>query len=145
MPSPIDTLFRIHDSPVPTHTFLGFDGSIAIAPIDCTSSRSNTGLKVVPPFTDFHTPPLAAPTNRVMRPSCSTPVTAAMRPLMVAEPMLRAGNPETVALLIGGALCATSMTPAQRGAIAVQRSRFFTTARILDESFIMSFLYVTGH
>src|SRR5437588_2380139 len=97
MPSPTDTLLRVQPSPLPTHTVLEFDGSIATAPIDCTSSRSNTGLNVVPPFTDFHTPPLAAPTNKVMRPSSSTASTAAMRPLMVADPMFRAGNPETVA------------------------------------------------
>ena len=97
MPSPIDTLLRTQDSPVPTHIVFEFDGSIATAPIDCTSCRSKTGKNVVPPFTDFQTPPLAAPTNTVMRPSSSTASTAAIRPLMVAEPMLRAGNPETVA------------------------------------------------
>src|SRR5580700_2508634 len=96
-PSPTDTLLRVQASPVPTQTVFEFEGSIATAPIDCTSSRSNTGLNVVPPFTDFHTPPLAAPTNNVMRPPSSTASTAAIRPLMVAEPMFRAGNPETVA------------------------------------------------
>ena len=40
----------------------GFFGSMATAPIDCTGCLSKTGLKVVPPFTDFQTPPLAAPT-----------------------------------------------------------------------------------
>jgi hypothetical protein len=54
-------------------------------------------LKVVPPFTDFQTPPLAAPTKTVMRPFSSTASSAAMRPLIVAEPILRAGRPETVA------------------------------------------------
>src|SRR6267154_5900589 len=96
-PSPTDTLLRVQPSPLPTHTVFEFEGSIATAPIACTSSRSNTGLNVVPPFTDFHTPPLAAPTNNVMRPSSSTASTAAMRPLMVAEPMFRAGSPDTVA------------------------------------------------
>src|SRR5579864_2695052 len=96
-PSPTETLLRVQASPVPTHTVFGFEGSIATAPMDWTSSRSKTGLKVVPPFTDFHTPPLAAPTKRVRRPSCSTASTAAMRPLMVAEPMLRVGSPDTVA------------------------------------------------
>ena len=97
MPSPTDTLLRTHASPLPTHTVFEFDGSIATAPIDCTLSRSNTDLKVVPPFTDFHTPPLAAPTNTVMRPSSSTASTAATRPLIMAEPILRAGSPDTVA------------------------------------------------
>src|ERR1041384_6700465 len=60
MPSPMDTLLRIHDSPVPTQTTLEFLGSIVMAPIDCTGSWSKTGLNVVPPLTDFHTPPHAA-------------------------------------------------------------------------------------
>src|SRR5438094_10167365 len=97
MPSPTETLLRTQDSPVPTQTISGFEGSIATAPIDCTSWRSKTGLKVVPPFTDFQTPPLAEPTNMVSRPFCTTASRAAIRPLMVAEPMLRAGRPETVA------------------------------------------------
>src|SRR5271166_2383629 len=96
-PLPTETLFRTQASPVPTQTIFEFEGSIATAPIDCASSRSNTGLYVVPPLTDFHNPPLAAPTNTVMRPSSSTASTAAMRPLIAAEPMFRAGNPETVA------------------------------------------------
>jgi hypothetical protein len=54
-------------------------------------------LKVVPPFTDFQTPPLAEPTMTVNRPFSSIASTAAIRPLMVADPMLRAGNPEIVA------------------------------------------------
>src|SRR6266852_6685732 len=90
-------LFRTHDSPVPTHTILGFEGSIATAPIDCTGFRSKTGRKVVPPLTDFQTPPLAVPANTVKRPSSRAASTAAMRPLVAAEPMLRAGRPEMVA------------------------------------------------
>src|SRR5271165_6726896 len=144
MPSPTDTLLRIHDSPVPTHTFFVLEGSIATAPIDCTFCRSNTGLKVVPPFTDFHTPPLAEPTNSVMRPSWFTPATAAMRPLMVADPMLRAVNPETVALLICGAFCAASTRPAHSGARSVQRNKFIVARRLLCESFIISFLLMTS-
>ena len=62
MPSPIETLLRVHDSPVPTQTIFGFVGSMVTAPIDCTGCLSNTGLKVVPPLIDFQTPPLAAPT-----------------------------------------------------------------------------------
>src|SRR5512146_1706755 len=96
MPSPMDTELRTQDSPVPTQTVFGLVGSMVIAPIDCTGSLSNTGLKVVPPFWDFHTPPLAAPTSSVRRsPSC-TAARAAMRPLMAAEPMLRAPSPANV-------------------------------------------------
>ena len=62
MPSPIEVLLRVQASPVPTQIVFGDCGSIVIAPMDPTSSLSNTGLKVVPPFMDFQTPPLAAPT-----------------------------------------------------------------------------------
>src|SRR2546428_6178642 len=96
MPSPIDALFRVQASPLPTQITLGFFGSIVIAPIDWTACLSNTGLKVVPPLTDFHTPPLAAPTYTVSRgPSC-TAARAATRPLIAADPMLRAPRPEIV-------------------------------------------------
>src|SRR6476659_5584736 len=93
-PSPTETLLRIQLSPVPTHRFLWSEGSTATAPMDCAPAWSNTGLKVVPPFTDFQTPPLAAPTKTVSRSLSRTAVTAEIRPLMVAEPMLRAGRPE---------------------------------------------------
>src|SRR5438067_6005511 len=106
MPSPTETLLRSQDSPVPTQAISGFEGSIATAPIDCTSWRSKTGLKVVPPFTDFQTPPLAEPTNIVSRPLRTTASNAAMRPLIVAEPMLRAGRPETVAASNFSGCCA---------------------------------------
>src|ERR1700730_10213818 len=96
-PSPTETLLRVQASPLPTQTVFEFDGSTATAPIDCTSSRSNTGLNVLPPFTDFQTPPRAAPPNTVGRLSPPPASAAAPRPLMVAEPMFRAGKPETVA------------------------------------------------
>src|SRR5215831_13683640 len=97
MPSPTETLFRVQASPVPTHTIFELDGSIVTAPMDCTDCRSNTGLNVVPPLMDFHTPPLADPAKTVSLPFSLTAVTAAIRPLIVAEPMLRAGKPDTVA------------------------------------------------
>src|SRR5438034_7526420 len=71
MPSPIETLLRVHDSPVPTQMFLEFFGSIAIAPMDCTGCSSKTGRKRVPPSSDFQMPPLAAPTKRVILPEDS--------------------------------------------------------------------------
>src|SRR5438270_12930309 len=120
MPSPTDTELRIHASPEPTHTVFGFFGSMAMAPIDCTGCLSNTGLKVVPPLTDFHTPPLAAPTYNVMRlPSCTASI-AAMRPDMAADPMLRAPRPEivsesTVTGAVGGD-CRVSGSDAGSGA-----------------------------
>src|SRR5438105_1767440 len=97
MPLPIETEFRIHASPVPTHTVLGFEGSIAIAPIDCAGFLSKTGLNVVPPSSDFQTPPLAAPTKIVVFPPSFRPASAAMRPLIAAEPMFRAERPDSVA------------------------------------------------
>src|SRR6267154_845940 len=57
----METLFLVQLSPVPTHTILWFEGSIVTAPIDCAGSLSNTGLKVVAPLIDFHTPPVAEP------------------------------------------------------------------------------------
>src|SRR5512138_1448321 len=108
MPSPIETELRIHASPVPTHTVLGLLGSIATAPIDCTGCLSNTGLNVVPPSRDFHTPPDAEPTKTNVLPPSLNAATEATRPLIVAEPMLRALTPEIVPLSItgGGALIA---------------------------------------
>src|SRR5947209_14650623 len=98
MPLPIETELRVQLSPVPTHTTLESDGSSAIAPMDCTGCLSNTGLNVVPPSSDFHTPPEAAPTNTVTLPSFSCrAATAEMRPLITAEPMLRAPRPDTAA------------------------------------------------
>src|SRR3954467_12455876 len=96
MPSPTETEFRVHASPVPTQTVFGLEGSMVTAPIDCTLCLSKMGLKVVPPFTDFQTPPLAAPMYTVRRPFSWTAARAATRPLIVAEPMLRAPSPEMV-------------------------------------------------
>ena len=52
---------------MPTQTVFGFFGSIVTAPIDCTGCLSKTGLNVVPPLTDFQTPPEAAPMKTVRR------------------------------------------------------------------------------
>src|SRR5258708_25696826 len=106
MPSPTETLLRAHDSPEPAQTVLGFDRSMATAPIDCTACLSNTGLKVRPPFTDFQTPPLADPTKTLRRPSSVMASIAATLPLLMAEPMLRTGSPEMVAESNFTACCA---------------------------------------
>src|SRR5207249_4326694 len=72
----------------------------AIAPIDCTGCSSNTGRYRVPLSSDFQTPPLAAPIKSVTLPDGSrVPAIAEMRPLMVADPILRAPRPEIVAEL----------------------------------------------
>src|SRR5712691_8094017 len=109
----MDVLLRVHASPLPTHTVFEFFGSMVIAPIDCTGCLSKTGLYVVPPFCDFHTPPLAAPTYTVRRCPSQTASSAAMRPLIVAEPMLRAPRPEIVS--------ESTLTGAWAIAVAVNR------------------------
>src|SRR5881296_3786749 len=99
----MDTLLRVHDSPVPTQTFFEFFGSSAMAPIDCTDCSSKIGRNRVPLSSDFQTPPLAAPTKRVILPEGSrVPAMAEMRPLIAAEPILRAPRPEMVAEEYGG-------------------------------------------
>src|SRR6266566_7064642 len=101
----MDTLLRVHDSPVPTQTFFEFLGSSAMAPIDCTGCSSNIGRYRVPLSSDFQTPPLAAPTKSVILPDGSrVPAIAEMRPLIAAEPILRAPRPEMVDEL-NGACC----------------------------------------
>src|SRR6266568_3974414 len=118
MPSPMETLLRVQDSPVPTQTFFAFFGSSATAPIDCTSCSSNTGRYRVPPSSDFQTPPLAAATKRVIFPDGSwTPAIAEMRPLIAAEPILRAPKPEMVAELNVGC-CAGELVAARQIATA---------------------------
>src|SRR3981081_488893 len=90
MPSPTETELRVQASPVPTQMLRGSLGSMAMAPLDCTGCLSKTGLNVVPPSYDFHTPPLAAPTYTVVLPSSTRAATAETRPLRAAEPLLRA-------------------------------------------------------
>src|SRR5437660_12000087 len=83
IPSAMETLLRVHDSPVPTQTFFEFFGSSAIAPIDCTGCSSNIGRNRVPLSSDFQTPPLAAPTESAILPEGSrTPATGEVRPLV---------------------------------------------------------------
>jgi len=119
MPFPTETELRVQLSPVPTQTTFGSEGSNATAPIDWTPCLSKTDLNVVPPSTDFQTPPEAAPTNNVTLPSASTrPATAAMRPLIAAEPMFRAPMPETVAESSAGEAAATLSTHAPRSPTA---------------------------
>src|SRR5882757_355732 len=98
----MDTLLRVHASPVPTQTFFEFFGSSAMAPIDCTACSSNIGRYRVPLSSVFQTPPLAAPTNSVTLPDGScTPAMHEIRPLIAADPMLRAPSPEMLAVFAG--------------------------------------------
>src|SRR5439155_7196135 len=121
IPVPIDTLLRVHDSPVPTQTFLSLVGSIVIAPMDCTNCSSKTGRYRVPPSSDFQTPPLAAPTNSVIFPEGSfVPVIAEIRPLIAAEPMLRAPRPEMVAELNGASSARAEIVNEEKSAVVRQ-------------------------
>src|SRR3954470_10941557 len=119
MPSPIETELRVQLSPVPTQTVFASDGSMAIAPMDCTACLSKTGRNVVPPSRDRHTPPLADPTNTVTLPSWpACAAIAAIRPLMVADPMLRMPRPEMTPESNGGGAGA-----ALSGCAAARRKR----------------------
>src|SRR5436853_18415 len=89
MPLPIETLLRVHDSPVPAQIVFGACGSMATAPIDCELSLSKTVLKFVPPFEVFQTAPLAAPMYTVSRPSSFNAAMEATRPLIAAEPIFQ--------------------------------------------------------
>src|SRR5215468_6705305 len=127
----MDTLLRVHDSPVPTQTFLEFFGSSAMAPIDCTGCSSNIGRYRVPLSSDFQTPPLAEPTKSVILPDGScTPAMQEIRPLIAAEPMFRAPRPEMLAELNGESAAYTGM--AQRKSDA----KTDRTPKILHTKFI---------
>src|ERR1035438_7317642 len=120
----METLLRTQLSPLPTQTILGLAGSMATAPMDCTAGLSNTGLKLVPALTDFQTTPLAEAANTVRRPPSLTAATAAMRPLICAEPMLRAGRPEMVPESKRTGACAKRAGTARRRANRVMPSLF---------------------
>ena len=102
----------------------GWLGSSASAPIDWAVCLSKIGRKVVPPSCDFHTPPEAAPTSsRVLPSGCTRPAMAAIRPLIVAEPMLRAPRPEMVALSnLAGAAAATLAEAAKTTEASTRRA-----------------------
>src|SRR6478736_9460637 len=95
------------------------------APMDCAGSRSNTGRKVVAPLMDFHTPPLADPTNTVILPFSSTASMAEIRPPMVADPMFLAVNPEMVpeSYFTGVWAEAATQNPHKKISAAMERTR----------------------
>src|SRR3989440_1168609 len=129
MPSPIETLLRVQDSPVPTQTFLSLFGSIVIAPMDWTDCSSKTGRYRVPPSSDFQTPPLAAPTKSVIFPEGSfVPAIAEIRPLIAAEPMLRAPRPEKVAELNGASSAREFVAAKQMATVSVSAERVSLTS-----------------
>src|SRR5213075_3339302 len=110
--------------------FFAFFGSSAMSPIDWTGCSSKTGLKRVPLSSDFQTPPLAEPTKIVIFPLGSriAPI-AATRPLIAAEPMLRAPRPEIVPELNGAgvgsaAITAPAKQPARTKEYLIERMGF---------------------
>src|SRR5207249_7647295 len=89
--------------------------------MDCTDCSSKTGRYRVPPSSDFQTPPLAAPTMSVIFPEASfVPAIAEIRPLIAAEPMLRAPNPEMVAELNEVSSARAEMISEQKSAVVRQ-------------------------
>src|SRR5690349_3982950 len=132
MPSPTETELRVQDSPVPTQIVSLLVGSIVIAPIDCTLCLSKTGLNVVPESVDFQTPPDAAPTKRCVLPSLpGTAAIAAMRPLIVAEPMLRAPRPE---MTPESKLGAADFSVALSAALTASDAPSATAIRVVSET-----------
>src|SRR5207244_12691829 len=84
--------------------------SCAIGPFDCAVCSSHPGRYRVPLSSYFQTPPLAAPTNMVIFPDGSrVPAIAEIRPLIVADPILRAPRPEMVADLNGASSAGQSI------------------------------------
>src|ERR1700719_576770 len=89
--------------------------------MDWTDCSSKTGRYRVPPSSDFQTPPLAAPTTSVIFPEGSfVPAIAEMRPLIAAEPMLRAPKPEMAAELNEVSSARTEMISEQKSAVVRQ-------------------------
>ncbi len=100
---------------------------MAIAPTDWVWS-SNTDWNVVPPSRDFHTPPLAVPTQIVAGLSGHASI-AAMRPLITAGPMARASNPPNAA--------ASSLTCAV-AAVGNTKTAVQSTAAVVDIILMLS-------
>ena len=87
--------------------------------MDWTDCSSKIGRYRVPPSSDFQTPPLAAPTNNVIFPEGSfVPAIAEIRPLIAAEPMLRAPRPEMVAEL-NEASCPCELVAAAKQSVPI--------------------------
>src|SRR6185503_2466392 len=101
-PSPYATTRFALFSPLPTQTMFGFFGSMVIAPIENDPSPSNTGVKDVPAFVVFHTPPAAAATYQIAL-SVGWTAMSATRPDVKAGPIERSLSPDAT-LLVSRAL-----------------------------------------
>src|SRR5262249_32047993 len=96
---------------------------------------SNTGLYVVPPLTDFHTPPLADPMKIVRRWPSQTASMAEMRPLIAAEPMFRAPKPEIVS--------ESTLMAGVWATVAPASMTMIKAAKEIDVRIITQFLFVS--
>src|ERR1039458_7265262 len=104
-PSPMDELWRLLPSPLPTYTTFLSEGAIATEPMDSLSISSNIDFQLMPPSVVLHRPPVAKPMYMVMG-SCSEPTISSTRPIITAGPMERNSNPcksGSLLRLIGGA------------------------------------------
>src|SRR6185436_10571615 len=129
-PLPTDIELRTLPSPVPTHTISGLAWKIATAPIAATGWSSKMGVKLSPPFVDFQSPPVAAPTY-TMSGFDSTASIAATRPLMAAGPIARAFIPASSS----GSTCAwmVSGSSSERTSRAVRLIIMGADCRLFDE------------
>src|SRR5437879_11067811 len=97
--------------------------------MDWTDCSSKTGRYRVPPSSDFQTLPLALPTNNVIFPEGSfVPAIAEMRPLIAAEPILRAPRPEKVAQLNGASSAREFVAAKQMATVSVNAERVSLTS-----------------
>ena len=86
IPIPKFIEFRGLPSPVPTQITLEFDCEIAKEPMFCVGCSSNIGAQLEPPFSDFQTPPEAAPTYIIFGFSFTASMVVIL-PLMFAGPI----------------------------------------------------------
>src|SRR5215469_661914 len=99
-----------------------------MAPIDCTGCSSNIGRYRVPLSSDFQTPPLAEPIKSVILPDGSrAPAMQEIRPLIAADPMLRAPSPEMLEEVNGASAAYAEM--AQRKSDAKRQGTIVGTPR----------------
>src|SRR3954464_509309 len=109
-PPPYDVLWRWFASPVPAQTTFGFDGAIAMSPIDRLGCASNTGAQVVPLLAVFHTPPVAAPAW-ITGGWDSTASTSSIRPPMLTGPTARHENSDRRPASVDSCACARANSP----------------------------------
>src|SRR5512146_968351 len=118
-PSPHEVLWRLFDSPVPTHTTSGFDCDTATSPIDISPRSSKMGVSTAPLLVVFQTPPCAAPTYQIDV-FFSYTAMSAIRPDMMAGPIERKWS---LSNCVATGVCAGSDDAKQTTAAASARRR----------------------